>query len=341
MPNDHGSTLFFIGAGASTEFGIPNVKVLASKVRKSLPRYARRIKCVQDKLASAGLPSNIEGVLAYLEASGSPSEFTRIWGSRLIALYRRKSTVRPNTSDRTLAMLIRKEIRKFCYVSDSSQINKIVRIYEDFVKRSASKLSLPLKIPVENPLYPELDIFTTNYDNTIEEFCGKVGILPITGYKEVAHDNYIFDENEFEQPNVFRLYKLNGSVLFARTKEDRIVRSVGVTFEAHGELVDIENDIIIYPGASQRTWIDPHLQLLYRLRRLLSGADNCIIIGYSFNDVPIRDIFHCAMKENPSLNLHLVDINANNIKKSIFLDCPQVYPIPKRFKNFDPTRDLH
>lgn len=68
--------------------------------------------------------------------------------------------------------------------------------------------------------YNTLDIFSTNYDNCIEEFCDVQGIKWVDGLDVSGWNVEIFRNLE----EGIRLYKLHGSIIWRQTKEGEYVR---------------------------------------------------------------------------------------------------------------------
>ena len=59
---------------------------------------------------------------------------------------------------------------------------------------------------------------------------------------------------------------------------------------------------MIYPIAEKQLYLDPYISMLLRLNRELDGKSVWIVIGYSFNDPIVREIF----VKSSDANKHLV-----------------------------------
>lgn len=343
MPDDsqkNGSDfILFLGAGASAQFGVPTLNGLTRTALGSLRRYSSRLRTVGKHLKAGRFTNDVEGILCYLEASSSPQDtIVKIGPSILPISGKTKLSAIPEIkSDKKLAFQLRKMIRRSCFINNRGKIQDIQKFYDDFFTCIKRRFELKPIGPKEKNT-PDLDVFTTNYDNVIEQYCFAKGLDLIDGYKEVKNHSYLFDEKEFETPNAIRLYKLNGSVLFARVRglgivqvQDRLDSSVyGYPLE----------ELLIYPGFSKKYWKEPHLELLYKLKSKLSVVRSCICVGYSFRDENIRDVFLDAVARNPTIKVYLISPEARKIKKQYFNGNPNFITIPKKFENIRVDKDI-
>lgn len=194
-----------------------------------------------------------------------------------------------------------------------------------------------------------LKIFTTNYDNCFELAAGKLGIIVVDGFS--FSQPRIFDPRYFEYDfvrrsssstrniyyldGVFHLYKLHGSVDWARKQDGSIVQ----------ERAEAENACIIFPVRAkyQQSYTQPHLELIARFLQTIREPNTCLLInGFGFNDNHLSEPILSAIKTNPHLRVIIVDKYITNQQKreywsSLFnlsQDGADICFICSDFKNF-------
>ena len=69
--------------------------------------------------------------------------------------------------------------------------------------------------------------------------------------------------------------------------------------------------MMLYPIAEKELYLDPYISMLMRLNRELERKSTWVVIGYSFNDPIIREIF--IRKSNEKKHLILVHKSADKI----------------------------
>jgi SIR2-like protein len=119
-----------------------------------------------------------------------------------------------------------------------------------------------------------------------------------------------------------QLVKLHGSVNWIRNKAREIEeREYHLNYDQvtrRSGSKDILEDIIIYPLSQKHLYFTPFIQLFRILGAELSKRDFWIIIGYSFRDVIIRNMFERALAENEKRKMLLVHPHATEQIKPIF-----------------------
>lgn len=338
----------FLGAGASSFCGIPTGTELT---RRILHTGGREILKIRDRFEACSIPFNTETVLAFLEASSNRKlQFSDI-GSVVLGLVKGNPfDLRSVRRHNTLTRRVKLEIRNQCYVQRASRVKfpraELLEKYDFFLKQLVTnrRFRLSPELPYTDPVYPRIEFFTTNYDDVLETFFDLKRIRIIDGYTEWMPPpgkgdeiSYKFDDTEFDNTDTVRIYKLYGSILYAKYKGRvwRIEPNVWTMAERYG-------DLLIYPGATKIVWNEPQLQLFYRLHQRLSQktCKHCIVIGYSFRDRAVADVFRNVVRLNPSLRLYVVSPDASAIADRIFQRHPSVKPIRRSFLKLDPARHL-
>ena len=163
-----------------------------------------------------------------------------------------------------------------------------------------------------------LKLFTTNYDTSFEEAASSQGIVIIDGFsftKPRYYDPRFFDfdivrrlpnetSSDFFLEGVFQLYKLHGSVNWAKKKQK--------IFEQEAAP---ENVCMIFPakGKYQQSYIQPHLELMARFLSSLRKPNTCLMItGFGFNDDHLSEPIISAIETNPYLKVIIADPSAKN-----------------------------
>jgi len=162
---------------------------------------------------------------------------------------------------------------------------------------------------------PRLKVFTTNYDLCFEQAANALGGVVIDGFSFTPPRHY--DPRHFgydiirrphtneDQGNylegVFLLYKLHGSVNWARSAD-------GLIQEKLKPLP--EEACLIYPGKGkyQQSFLQPYLEALSQYLASLREPNTCLIaIGFGFNDDHLSEPLLAAVRSNPHLRLIVVN----------------------------------
>jgi hypothetical protein len=136
-----------------------------------------------------------------------------------------------------------------------------------------------------------LEVFTTNYDRVIEEYCAYSASF-------VLQDGFVHDARrrvwewdpsksyiESSGPeSILRLYKLHGSLNWRKTTDGRIEQvkpeeQIGIGGEA-----SYTENLLVYPGGKAEPTSEPFRWLYEAFKNKMKGASSCIVIGFSFRD---------------------------------------------------------
>lgn len=294
------NTVFFLGAGASQEAEVPLVSEFVPEFVKhnqsskkgqwGLKREA--IKYVSKMLRQAQLSAdeyaNIELLLQTIQELRGRDE------SRLAAFY---ATPDPGLEkyDPILEDLEKdlfQYIRHRCHVPLTKL--EYLRPLLDFAPRKASKAQAPL------------DIFTVNYDNAIEALCEEHDLPYTDGFgPDWGPDN-------FDRGNCcVRIYRIHGSISWYRTRRKRALVRIPVApvTPVHYYTDDETSEMMLYPTFTKAEQAEPYATLLEQMRRRLSSTETktCVVVGYSFRDEYLNELFRNAMDVNRDLLLIIVD----------------------------------
>lgn len=329
--------VLFLGAGASKQFGLPTLKDLTREIIKKFPRYSDDLKKIQATLRQYHFNDNIEGILSVLKAWTKPKiafkqsdpfitqviKFKLLRDLHVVRKYKR------------WVNNIENYIHKRCKVEDLATIHRICDFYDEFWDALIRKYNLT---NCSTTNCPYIDVFTTNYDNVIEEYCYERGVELCTGYREFAGGRLSFYPDSFsDADNQVRLYKLHGSVDLFKLESGDIVRLnslPNMNTRIHGRRI-IER-MLIYPVSSKHYFLEPYLEFLTLLKRKLVETKDCIVVGYSFGDKSIKSIFSDAAKKNKQLRIILVSLNAERVKKEQLEEImAEIIPTSVAFEEFE------
>lgn len=148
-----------------------------------------------------------------------------------------------------------------------------------------------------------LEVFTTNYDNLIEQGFEQIGVPYFDGFAGTYQGLFRPDlvdstdgrDNITPPPGWVRVWKLHGSISWsrvARSGQFVIVRSAAPC-----------ESLAIYPSLQkyEESRRLPFVVLSDRLRRALAIPETtCVVSGYSFGDQHINDLIYDAAQFYPS-----------------------------------------
>lgn len=159
-----------------------------------------------------------------------------------------------------------------------------------------------------------LKVFTTNYDLCFERAASELGGVALDGFSFTVprrYDPRFFnydiirrsrsgDDVSSYLEGVFLLYKLHGSVNWARAGETILEK----------ENPEPDEACLIYPagGKYQQSFVQPHLESMAQYLAAVREPNTCVlVVGFGFNDDHLAEPLLAAAKTNPHLRLIVVD----------------------------------
>ena len=296
--------MFFLGAGASVPAGLSDVINAVPKFQEWLSKKESECKgcshaaneitmimSQRNSINANGKAVDIETMLEIVEML--EASFTDI----LADFFKDKTLKLDETS---VELLKSREM--------SNELKTFIQItFQDF---KTSKYYEPLKRFVAN--YNPLPVFTTNYDLVVEHYCNSES--PRIKYTDFLNGY----EWNAELPNTkefgVMLYKLHGSVNWARTESGKYVKLTQKNRSGRIELIDGEQAVplILYPG-KKLEYIEPTLELLQLLKKSLMKVNCCFAVGYKFGDEHISKLFRYSASRNEHLRVFLISPSAHSI----------------------------
>jgi hypothetical protein len=174
-----------------------------------------------------------------------------------------------------------------------------------------------------------LKLFTTNYDLCFETAAGKQGLVVLDGFSftqprqfdprfflyDIVRRPTTGDEIGTPLEGVFHIYKLHGSVNWARKGENEVEVQ---------QAPSPDSACLIYParGKYQQSYAQPHLELVAQYFSVLREPNTCLIVaGFGFNDDHLSEPILAAVRTNPHLRLIIVnpsldDLTARPVEKN-------------------------
>lgn len=160
-----------------------------------------------------------------------------------------------------------------------------------------------------------LKVFTTNYDLCFERAASALGGVALDGFSFAAprrYDPRFFGYDIIRRPRsgddlgnylegVFLLYKLHGSVNWAREEDGTICEKPSPP---------PEQACLIYParGKYQQSFVQPHLESMAQYLAAVREPNTCLlVVGFGFNDDHLAEPLLAAVQSNPHLRLIIVD----------------------------------
>ena len=162
---------------------------------------------------------------------------------------------------------------------------------------------------------PRLKIFTTNYDLCFETGASNLGLVALDGFsfssprrydpRYFGYDIVVRGRKSDKQgnylPGVFQLYKLHGSVHWARGPAGDVIEKTSP---------DGDEACLIYPARDkyQQSYRQPYLESMAQYLAAIREPNTCVLVaGFGFNDDHLSEPLLAAVQSNPHLRLVIVD----------------------------------
>lgn len=335
---------FFFGAGASAPFGIPTMKkmtedfthiISSDGTSKEKALYNEIIEFLKLDLGNESVDieaifSVIEGLKNYnAESLGELALYSsrKKFNKSLLNLAENRELI----SD--LETRFQQFIRKSCRLKDDYRVH-IERVYSHFFN-IFEKLGGQRTYEGGVIYHPHWKIFTTNYDRCLEAFWREDARCEITtGFmmKGVSSISTMDADNFVKEIGRLHIIKLHGSTTWLKRVDIGEIEEKEYDIDLAREVGSrskFQEELVIYPLSQKQLYIEPYLQMFYRLNKELLKNDVWIVIGYSFRDPIIRNIFiKCS---NTKKNLLIIHPHSNLIKQKLFECNAKIIEIPEYF----------
>ena len=157
-----------------------------------------------------------------------------------------------------------------------------------------------------------LQVFTLNYDLTIETLCELYRINYTDGF-DLVWKPELLQREDYD----VRLYKLHGSIIWYQTERGKRLKLPIINYdkELRYFLGTELSGMLVYPEHNK---YEPFKNLLNHFDQELLRKKVLISIGYSFGDPLIRQMVLDGLKDNPKLHIYLVSPSAQKIAGKYF-----------------------
>jgi hypothetical protein len=330
MSFDSSDILFFFGAGASAPFGIPTMKKFVIDFEELLDKTGaekekelyRKIK--RELQNHLNREVDLEDVFTVIDGLHN-FDFERLGTLAVFCFSKHLSPpdylYEKDTSNcESLNKKFQDFVREKCQIPEKS-FNEIYTVYQDFfntVYDKTSRTSSDTHRTKGNHKYcTTWSMFTTNYDLCLEYYWRQRAEISLnTGFSFdtiknrviLNPQNFLTDSRSSGRP---KLIKLHGSINWSIEDDGTITEQVVAPYQPYlGQRY--VGELMIYPVQQKELYVEPYVSMLLQLNRELSKKSTWIIIGYSFNDPVIQEIF--IKNSDDSKRIILVHPSASDIQ---------------------------
>lgn len=236
-------------------------------------------------------------------------------------------TVHYDLNDRNIEEFLSR-IEAFLQVSDDSEVASFLNYCKGVILLKCSEF-LPSEQLGSHKTFlhrlsrrrvrdQRLKVFTTNYDRCFEEAASEIGGVVLDGFSFAAPRHYdprFFNYDIIRRPHsgddsgnflegVFLLYKLHGSVNWARSENGTICEK---------EKPEPQEACLVYPasGKYQQSYTQPYLESMAQYLAAVREPNTCVlVVGFGFNDDHLSEPLLAAARSNPHLRLIIVSPHA-------------------------------
>jgi|CXWL01.1.fsa_nt_gi hypothetical protein len=331
--------LLFLGAGASKPYGIPTMKEMVSTfeeyLKKNNPLGFNFYSQIKNSLEKGYGYHKIDIESVFSVIKGIADEVTPEKMGNFVYYYITKNNIISKFTDNEIvqAKKLRTELENFIKEVCNSKLEnaKKLAIYDQSYHVIFSELGSKKQGFQKNNYSVDWRAYTTNYDLIFEQFW--LDFMRVGDYFEVEGQSahYFFNSNKNVQNT--SLVKLHGSLDWVKTKTGKIMKIDPTIFTRH----EIEGEVMLFPIQQKDLYLHPWITLFQNLKNGLHDCHNWIVVGYSFNDEFIFEVFKEAFYENDGKILTIIDPDAKEIRSKFPSELQnRINPLPIKFgdKNF-------
>ena len=302
-----GNVVILLGAGASANFGCPTTAVFLEYFSKILTEEENKFLWSLRTLFNVKDIEHIVEILDTLQEIEDLSTASSLHGFFLnygLTVSFVKSHNWPPTLEGQfewkriikLAKVLEKSIIAFTF----SQYQRKPEFFDQIKNYYGRFFSLLRPL---NAKKLDFEIFTTNYDYVMEDFCSQSGhfltyaVLNRTLQPRPASADI---ENYF-------LTKLHGSLNWVFNKQTQKIEVIDVQFPVPPDSALYENNEFVLFGRKPNTEEkSEYADMFDRFREKLAQANICIVVGFAFRHPEINRIINESLETNSSLQLFIV-----------------------------------
>lgn len=312
----------FLGAGASVPFGKPTTAQMKDKLRKYTPNN------LSDEMLESFLsPYKYPDIEYVLQSVRDIKKFAKSLGGEYFLEHGKNGIF--SFKHGTLPF--------DTFIAKIQEIEKTLElaIYENYRwnhdhDSTASGIYNTIFNRLQNHA-DSINIFTTNYDRVIEEYCNSKrdyqcvdGFTRMPPHSELNmwNGNFNVEPNDGVVP--VRLYKLHGSLNWKEHVKYGIVKT---NEESLSTDLNYTKNLVILPTRSPKDEEDqtPFVDLLTTFEEFMENVHACIVIGFSFRDLQINEIFKKFVMSKKPLIVISPSSMENVCKNLLQIEIPQNY----------------
>lgn len=311
----------FLGAGASAPFGMPPTVELRNKLQKFTYNDVE-----EEILQSFLTESKFLDIEYVLQAVRDIIEFSRSKGGNYFFTHGKDGIFRYQKGTVPFDTFINKVVQAETSLEDF--------VYENYRwKTSSEELLLQIYDKIIEFLKNHsnsVNIFTTNYDRVIEEYCRlREKYQCIDGFeRQPPHSeisqwtgNFNVKKNPNGPENIY-LYKLHGSLNWKERANYGIVKTL-----EEGKTPDLNfiRNLVVMPTLSPKIEEeqDPFKTIISNFIKFMKNADACIVIGFSFRDDRLNGIFKSFIENGKVLIIISPSSMEKTCKNLLKVDVPK------------------
>jgi SIR2-like domain len=284
--------LFFFGAGASVPAGVKGVVGLTKDLKEWLQEASKSNELQLINKIEEVLQRRTERKIDVELLLETIEKLEKSGTEVLLDFYENKKPTLPELDNIHLSEQIKQFIREKCFISatKTSYLEPLLHFTQEYTL-----------------------IFSTNYDNSVEQFCDIYGLSYVDGF-----DNRGWNFETFMKlDGGIRLYKLHGSITWYRTEKGDY-KSIQIRNNQQTILLaDGQTAIpyIVYPGRKFE-YSEPLIDVVPELKNQLgnkSKVNVVFVVGYAFKDTYLATIFRYAAAKNTELIIFLISPSAYSV----------------------------
>ena len=318
------SNLIFLGAGASKAFGIPTMQEMVTEFEKTIKKdnkecfefYFEIKNTLIEKYGSQHV--DIESILSVLNGIVSQitiKELGHYAYYHIQKFCKSKNITYPEDHPvdeyidkaKKIEDSLKKYIRKKCDIELSNESHD--KVYQKSYLPFFNTIDGNKKNYPNHNLTINWKAYTTNYDNIFEGFWDAFESPKDHFVKESSANNYFLLSDELHGDQTF--CKLHGSLNWTKEKETgRIIKKQISGYNIY----DTEGDVMLFPTQQKDLYLHPWFTLFSDLRKGLQNQSNWYVVGYSFNDEFIRNVFQEILSYNSDKRLIIINPIAEKVR---------------------------
>ena len=176
----------------------------------------------------------------------------------------------------------------------------------------------------------QLDLLYYHYDRCLEFFWDNALVETKqkldSGFSERFLDSdwflhHLGSKFNYLQRGGLRLIKLHGSTSWLVRRDNGKIEDKEYTFDQARNIGTgsiYTDEMVIYPLLEKQLYLEPYIQMFYCLDKELAHRNVWLVIGYSFRDPVIKNIFATNLAKNPSKKMIVVGPTAQEDIKREF-----------------------